>query len=345
MTASDRAIVAQEIASFPRMRESSTAGVTLRRDHAARRELAWRSLRFVLAALLLTAALLKTHGLATAPGVGSGIFASHWFALAVVQVELLVAIWLIVGLWAAWAWRATLGLFAIFGVVSLFKALAGEASCGCFGRVAVNPWITTAINVAAIAALGAFRPRGSAPRVSMQAVALPLTAWLALGTIAGIAAVSYRPSNLDESGQISGSGVVMLEPETWFGQRLPLLAHIDIGPELEHGDWLLVLYRSNCPKCHVLFSRLNEVPSNARQQAGAPKLACVEIPGRSSNAPPNDPKLPHCLHGTLAADYDWFVETPVVFHLRNGRVESVSAGSRVSLDLAADLHAGRENAP
>jgi hypothetical protein len=305
---------------------------------------AWHVLRISLGALLLTSALLKTHELATAPLVVTGLPASRWFLLAVVQTELLIGVLLIAGLWPAYAWRTALALFGAFGVVSLSKALAGAASCGCFGRVAVSPWFSAAVDVGALAALVAFRPHPSFRRVSWRAAALPVIAWLLLGATTSAAVVTYRPSTLDGSGEITGvAHIVLLEPETWVGERLPLLRHIDVGAQLEQGDWLVVVYRQNCPKCHVLFGRLKDAQSNTDEASSAPQLACVEIPGGSSSPAANDAKLPDCLHGKLAAEYDWFVETPVLIRLHNSRVESASVGGNVSMAVLTDSRAVPEN--
>jgi hypothetical protein len=37
--------------------------------------------------------------------------------------------------------------------VSLYLALAGQRSCGCFGRMTVSPWLTLIFDIAAMAAL------------------------------------------------------------------------------------------------------------------------------------------------------------------------------------------------
>jgi hypothetical protein len=174
MAASERSIL-----SLAPIWQSRIVAATLRRDAAARGDRAWHVLRFVLGALLLTAALLKAHALATAPLVGSDLFASRWFVLAVVQVELLFGFWLIAGIWPVWAWRTSVALFAVFGAVSLSKALAGEASCGCFGRLTVSPWLTTGLNAAAATVLvwgGAPPPPQEAPRnvVASRGVGLRL---------------------------------------------------------------------------------------------------------------------------------------------------------------------------
>jgi hypothetical protein len=154
MTASEQSILSLVRGlSFPRKRESRPDLIGDLDCVAGAQNRAWHVLRLALGALLVTAAVLKTHTLATAPLVGTGLLASRWFVLAVAQVELLVAFWLLAGIWPMSAWRSAIALFGVFGAVSLSKALAGEASCGCFGRVTVSPWLTTALNVGAVFAL------------------------------------------------------------------------------------------------------------------------------------------------------------------------------------------------
>jgi hypothetical protein len=143
----------QSILSLPRKRESRPDLIGDLDCVASAQNRVWHVLRPALGGLLVTAALLKSHALATAPLVGGDLFASRWFVLAVVQVELLVGLWLIAGIWPSWAWRSAIALFVVFGAASLSKALAGEASCGCFGRLAVSPWLTTGLNAAAAFAL------------------------------------------------------------------------------------------------------------------------------------------------------------------------------------------------
>ncbi|MBQ1455270.1 MAG: hypothetical protein IIZ25_05420 [Thermoguttaceae bacterium] len=47
---------------------------------------------------------------------------------------------------------ATVCLFTVFAAVSFYKAITGEASCGCFGEVKVHPLLTTILDVAIAAA-------------------------------------------------------------------------------------------------------------------------------------------------------------------------------------------------
>ena len=123
----------------------------------------WLPLRVVsvlLGVLLVFAAVLKTHQMATEPIVGGGLFESRWFLAAAVQYELLLGFWLISGQFPRAAWWVALGTFGVFAVVAAAKGVAGEESCGCFGRVSVNPWLTLTIDVSAVVALCACALRG-----------------------------------------------------------------------------------------------------------------------------------------------------------------------------------------
>jgi hypothetical protein len=67
------------------------------------RDRTWCALRLSLGVLLLAAVALKAHELATTPLAGTRLFASRWLVLAVVQVELLLGVALIAGLWPPWS--------------------------------------------------------------------------------------------------------------------------------------------------------------------------------------------------------------------------------------------------
>jgi hypothetical protein len=114
---------------------------------------AYDVVRIVLGLILLTAAALKGHQLATEPVAEASLFTSRWFLICVVEFELFFGLWLLSGIYPRRTWQAALVCFSAFACVSLYKALSGEASCGCFGRVPVNPWYTVVLDVTAVAAL------------------------------------------------------------------------------------------------------------------------------------------------------------------------------------------------
>ena len=133
-------------------------------------------------------AALKTHQLATEPVLGAGLLDSRWFQAAVVQYEVLLGFWLISGLFPRAACWAALGTFGVFALAAAARGIAGEASCGCFGRVSVSPWLTLVIDVSAIVALCGcdlrWVRRGSASSTSV----IPATGgqWLAEPQRAGL---------------------------------------------------------------------------------------------------------------------------------------------------------------
>ena len=113
----------------------------------------------VLGMLLLIAAVLKGLQLLTEPVANSDIWSYRPFLILTVELELALAIWLLSGLFKKAAWLGALVCFSFFSIITLYKAVTGAASCGCFGSVHVNPWITLfAIDLPGVIALAIFRP-------------------------------------------------------------------------------------------------------------------------------------------------------------------------------------------
>ena len=106
-----------------------------------------------------TAAFMKAHQLATTSSLGEGFLQSRAFNIFVVEFELFFAVWLLFGLLPKLTWLATVGLFSVFASVSLYKALSGADSCGCFGFATINPWYTTGFDLGIIGFLLFFFPR------------------------------------------------------------------------------------------------------------------------------------------------------------------------------------------
>lgn len=90
--------------------------------------------RILLALVLLAVAGLESHQLLTEPVLGSGLLHARWLLIGLVEFELFFGLWLLVGVLPKATWRFSLACFTCFAGVSLFKALSGEASCGCFAR-------------------------------------------------------------------------------------------------------------------------------------------------------------------------------------------------------------------
>src|SRR5215212_9209430 len=64
-------------------------------------------------------------------------------------LEIIGGSWLLAGLYPQATWWVTVVGFTTLLGLSLEKAAIGAKSCGCFGKAAVSPWVTVAIDSAA----------------------------------------------------------------------------------------------------------------------------------------------------------------------------------------------------
>jgi TolA-binding protein len=127
-----------------------------------------------------------------------GFWESYEFLLIQLPLEFALGVWMVSGLFRKAAWIA--GSLAYFGfiIVTLAKAVMGLESCGCFGRVEVDPWITLwAVDVPFFLLLAIFRPKGLKllpppwpNTLYLLAVAVPTIGLMVLSTPA---LVAFRP--------------------------------------------------------------------------------------------------------------------------------------------------------
>jgi hypothetical protein len=297
----------------------------------------WNLVRTAVAGLLLTASALKCWQLATEPVIGTSLLDSRWLLMAMVEFELFFGIWLLANIWARPTWTAALACFALFTCVSLCKAISGQATCGCFGRVPVNPWYTGALDMSVVMLLLRWRPRCSFFSVGRAVSAL--LAWLSMGLPAAFAMVSYSPAILSDAGEVRGNGkVVVLEPENWRGQAFPLLPYIaddkgmlqlqagkrPLRERLVEGNWIVVLYHHDCPKCRRVVRNLSHGASTARIDA---RVVLIEMPpygDQGEGLTPSSPGMERII-GRLNDGNEWFATTPVVIRLKGGIVAECSS--------------------
>ena len=290
-----------------------------------RRRPGFAVVRVTLGLILLTAAGLKAHQLATEPVLSIDIFTYRWSLAIQVQFELVLGLWLLGGVHRRLLWLVSTVCFALFALVSLHKALAGQASCGCFGAVRVSPWYTLVLDVAAAGALILLRPdlrlRGRV-RLYWPRLAAVVVLALAVGIPTGVAIARYKPGTITEEGEIIGDHKrVMLEPDDWPGKRFILLKYIDVGDELRAGNWTVVLFDHDCPGCDEPISKYVRLAREGK--AGLGRLALIQVPpyapaswiaklGRST-----------CLFGKLTDKLYWYVWTPAIVILKDGMVAEV----------------------
>lgn len=85
------------------------------------------------------------------------------------------------------------------------------------------------------------------------------------------------------------SSYEVFEAETWVGQKLPILEHIDIGEKLEKGNWLILLYHHDCPDCIRGIGKYEQKPAGDLAGKGElPVYGSFCFPGFYSRG-----RLPH----------------------------------------------------
>jgi hypothetical protein len=284
-----------------------------------------------LGSLLLSAAGLKGYELFVLPLPGTSLLSSRAFRIGAMEAECLLGLWLLSGLGAGGVRWAALAAFNVFFTVSLSKALAGEQSCGCFGRVSMDPRWTAALDLVAILALSRWRPvQPERRRVGSRwplRVAVLVLPFVLVAIPGGILLAVSGPVILDGDATIDASdSAVVLAPEQWVGRRCPLLPYIDIGNELSRGRWLIVLYHHNCPRCQEVLLAYEERALAAASDPAAPRIAFVAVP---PYGPPREQFAPHssCRHGRLSASKKWFVSTPAILLLHDGTAQPETAQS------------------
>jgi hypothetical protein len=113
----------------------------------------FRAVRIVLGCVLLAAAAFKAHVLADDPFSQVSLFFSPRLQLAQIELEAVLGLWLLSGLYPRAAWLAACLAFTALAVTSFTVAVLGYPSCGCFGRVSVSPWFLFGVDALAVAAL------------------------------------------------------------------------------------------------------------------------------------------------------------------------------------------------
>jgi hypothetical protein len=226
-------------------------------------------------------------------------------------------------------WALSLLCFSGFALISLYKGISGYSTCGCFGRVPVSPWYTFALDAAAVLALLRWRPRGSSRFhvATFARSAAVLAVWLLVGTPVALGTWTEPVGTLTDLGEALPDGkTILLKPETWIGKRFPLLPYIDIGDRLADGDWIVVLYRRDCPKCQEAISKSERRREDIVAGRRLVPLAFVEIEPLESETRRSPSERQTAASGRLKKPMDWFIVTPCVVRLSDGIVSGSNHG-------------------
>lgn len=282
-------------------------------------QLANKIVMIIAGVVLVIAAVLKSHHLLVEPVVSPTFWESWLFFVIQIPLELGLGIWLICGLFRKAAWLAALLAYACFIIVTLYKAMEGSGSCGCFGLVHVNPWITLfAIDVPIFLAMAIAYPRGlklipaqwpSAKR--FFGIAIPSI--IIIAAITGILILG-RPARKSKNYQVIDA------PEAG-SSRWDVLENIDIAGILSSQIAVLLFYHYDCPDCRQAIKEYELICSELAGDDNL-KIAFIEVP---PYAPYSEDIIfnfegDNCITGRLQKDRKWYVATPLVVVLVDGVV-------------------------
>jgi hypothetical protein len=114
--------------------------------------------------------------------------------------------------------------------------------------------------------------------------------------------------------------VRIVGPE-WIGERLPILAYLDIADRVGKGDWAIVFVRAGCEDC---VDALPDLAMRARRQGL--KVGILVVPGPKSEGARVFRSLEPDAISELPAGIKWVVKTPHVIVIREGVVIGNSLG-------------------
>ena len=260
------------------------------------------------------------------PASATSVLLSRPVQIAVVGVELLLAVWLLVGIYAREARMAASGLFLAFAGYACWRLVAGAGSCGCFGAVDVPPAVMLALDLLVVTALFGCPSTDAITKTGPLRWTMALTAALVVPTTAAIFA--DRPVGPDG---MAADGLVVLKPETWTGRPFPLLEHVAIPASLDSGRWTVVLYRHDCADCLRDLPRHEALAKRLAEERSGHRVALVSVPPHAGGADPSTAAV----RGRLDQRRDWFVSVPAVVELRAGIVVDPSDN-----DIPSDIPAG-----
>ena len=217
------------------------------------RRFGWEQFRFVVAALLLAAAVSKIVNMAQIL-TGSCLLNSMPRLVAVTAFEAAAVAYLMVGN-RFLSWLLTLGTFAVF-VASAVYAMATDRSCGCFGKQ-LAPETMVIVDSVVLLLTGCLRPgsRGMSSRNLIRQLTLVA---LMGGLAAGATAWRYEVLIKHERSRMLLADVLVGKPWPLNEQMDPRLS------ELGSGQWMVLIAHRDCGHCRNMVARYFADPQTHR---------------------------------------------------------------------------------
>lgn len=278
----------------------------------------------MLGLVLLLAGILKAYD---APidlaGPSEGTWDNQGMRAGELAGEILFGSWLLVGMFPRATWWMAIGSFVGLLGIAFDKALAGETSCGCFGRFPIHPWYTFAFDALAILGLTVAQPtKTTETNVGRSHWRWAALAGLIMATFGGLqAAWQLTDSRINDEGDINHlDGEVQLQPSQWLGSRFPLAKYIDIGPQLMRGRWALMFYHTDCSICRLSIPQYMGLAYQLASQTSTVRIALIEVPPFDHGSASLAGRRGACTRGRLTDAHRWRIKTPTYILLDDGMV-------------------------
>jgi hypothetical protein len=282
--------------------------------------------------VLLVAAILKGHQLIVGMAPIPGWWNTRWFVIGQIEIEIVVGLWAIMGFGTPAIWLTLITLYTAFSLVTLYKAIEGTESCGCFGAFSMSPWYTFCMDVAAIGALLSCKSSvRTGPRRSISEKRRLFYACAVAGALVAVpsATLLLRASQpIERSQSFPGTGTIVLQPGEWVGRTFPLAAYIDIGAELLKNNWIVLIYRADCEHCQLVVPFYEQLSDANLKSSELPKVALIELPPYARTGRGLLRIGSSATSGRITDQREWFTETPLRIELRDGVVASFAVGKR-----------------
>jgi thiol-disulfide isomerase/thioredoxin len=285
--------------------------------------------------VLIVASVLKIHQLLTEPIISKGFWESWLFFVIQIPLEMGLGIWLVCGLFRKAAWMLAVLAFGLFIAVTLQKGLIGAESCGCFGTVEVNPWITLlVVDIPLFLGLVIFRPLRLKllpppwPKAAhFFGVAIPT--FIAFGIIMPVLIFNKPPDKTDK--------YEVVRPSEWISEarerkEWSMLKYIDVADSLRKNIVVVMLYSDECETCHEAIPLYDRFSRDMAGNEDSIRFALIEVPPYASGRDSIVPADTSCLCGRLDSSKKWYIQTPLVVLVVDGVAVKFWEGEAPQLD-------------
>ena len=215
-------------------------------------------------------------------------------------------------------------LLGLFLPVLIGDLLLGSATCGCFGAVAVSPWVTLFIDGSLFVGLLYFGAKAPSLRLEKTLPTLPLVVaglWVVMSFMVGFAVGGAGAENdASESGGLPAEGFYLPQYDSWIGRSwtdLDVSAWVEGAvPGQVQGVEYVLFYREDCEHCHELmeawFFGTLDFPTVA-----------ISVPYKdgfpTGNLQPFE--CSECALAEMPTGIDWIIQTPALLRLEDGIVQ------------------------